>query len=114
MVTDLGWHDFGTKTDGIVHQLMERFPGKVSEQRMLSVVMPGHSIEQHRDQQPPRWLCRVHVPLISNEAAYFVVDGSPHVLQTGSAYCVDTRREHAVRNDGDIPRIHFMFDVRDP
>lgn len=115
MVTDLGWHGFGAISDPVVTTVMtQHFSGLVSEQRMLSVVMPGHSIHPHRDLQPPRWRCRVHVPLLSNEQSLFVSGGVAHMLIPGMAYAVDTRVEHSVTNDGHTPRLHFMWDVREP
>lgn len=111
MMTDLDWHDFGLHTDAVVAKLMEHFPGCSAYQRMLSVVMPGHSIAPHRDEQRPSWLCRIHVPLTSNRHSKFIVEGDGHKLTPGSAYRVNTEAVHAVTNDGDTPRTHFMFDV---
>jgi hypothetical protein len=114
MVNDLDWHGFGAVTDPMVAALMRYFPGCVADTRMLSVVMPGHAIEPHCDAQPTQWLCRVHVPLTSNPQSAFVVGGQAHHLAVGWAYRVNTEAEHSVRNDGDAPRIHFMFDVKGP
>ena len=114
MVTDLAWHGFGLVSDPVVADVMaEHFVGLAHEQHMLSVVMPGHSIRPHRDLQPRHWRCRVHVPLLSNDQSVFVSNGVPHALVPGMAYSVDTRIEHSISNDGDTPRIHFMFDVRE-
>ena len=74
--------------------------------------MPGHAIEPHKDQQADYWRARVHVPLMTNERSAFVVECKPHAMAVGSAYLVNTLAEHAVTNDGDTPRIHFIFDVR--
>lgn len=112
MVTDHGWHGFGAEIEPMVQQLLGHFPGCISDQEMLSVVMPGHEIEPHTDGQPPHWLCRVHVPLVSNERSEFIVGGVAHRLVPGTAYRVNTEAVHAVTNRGDTPRIHFMFDVR--
>lgn len=112
MVTDPRWHEFGRRTDALVAHLMAHFPGCEDHQRMLSVVMPGHSIEPHRDEQAPAWQTRVHVPLITNDRALFITDEDADVMQVGHAYLVDTRKTHAVHNAGDTPRVHFMFDVR--
>lgn len=79
---------------------------------MLSVVVPGHSIEPHKDQQAPAWVCRVHVPLTTSDRSAFIVGGEAHTLAVGMAYLVNTLVEHAVTNDGATPRTHFMFDVR--
>lgn len=113
MVNDLAWHGFGQRTTALVATILQTLkPGVVAYNRMLSVVMPGHSIHAHVDAQLPDWITRVHVPLTTNEQAVTVMADEPHHMQVGTAYAVDTTREHAVRNDGDTPRIHFMFDVR--
>lgn len=112
MVTDLSWHGFGAQAAPIVAALMDRFPGCVPEQQMLSAVMPGHTIEPHVDHQGPKWLCRVHVPLLTNAASFFIVGGKHHSLVPSHAYRVNTEVEHAVTNGGISPRVHFMFDVR--
>lgn len=112
MQTDITWHGFGEIAEPVVNAIMqEHFPGGIAYQRMLSVVMPGHSIPPHCDEQAKSWICRVHVPLMSNAKSRFIVGGQDHVLAPGFAYRVNTRAEHAVTNDGETPRIHFMFDV---
>lgn len=107
MVTDLSWHGFGAMTEAVVSELMLGYPGCRARQRMLSVVMPGHSIDRHRDEQPPHWRTRVHVPLVTNPLATF---NGEH-MAAGRVYEVDTREMHEVRNGGLTPRIHLMFDV---
>jgi hypothetical protein len=112
MVTDLTWHGFGVEAAAIVGWLSGYFPGCAAYQLMLSVVMQGHSIEPHTDAQPPNWITRVHVPLLSNDAAWFDCGGKSFVLKPGSAYKVNTEAEHGIRNLGTTPRVHFMWDVR--
>ncbi len=113
MVTDPAWHGFGQVVAGMVDELMLcYFPNCAAYQSMLSVVMPGHAIEPHRDSQASYWLARVHVPLTTNHKSKFIVGGVEHHLEVGNAYKVNTEAEHAVTNDGTSPRIHFMFDVR--
>lgn len=108
MVTDLDWHGFGAKAWPLIRTLgLDK-----AYQLMLSVVMPGHSIPSHTDSQPPYWLYRVHVPLISNDYAWFDVEGKSFALKPGTAYKVNTLAMHGVRNLGATPRIHFMFDTR--
>lgn len=115
MVTDPEWHGFGAMFGPTVNSLMRHFSeGTTAFQAMLSVVMPGHEIEAHRDEQAPYWVYRVHVPLTSNGRAWFVTGGLHHHMAPGIAYLVDTRVEHAVINAGKTPRTHFMFDVRQP
>lgn len=112
MVTDLKWMGFGTIVAPIVERLMAFFPGCSHYQHMLSAVMPGDTIETHRDEQPPYWLTRVHVPLLTNREALFWVGNRSENLEAGKAYMINTRATHAVGNAGATPRIHFMFDVR--
>src|SRR3990167_3258776 len=108
MMTDLSWHGFGYQTDSVVSQVMfSHFTGCASFLRMLSVVMPGHSIEPHTDSQASYWICRVHVPLISNTQSDFIIGGLVYNLIPGMAYKVNTEAVHSVSNNGEIPRIHF-------
>ena len=110
MVTDLNWHGFGIMSWPVIHAL--GFDESQAYNLMLSVVMPKHSIPQHRDEQGKDWLFRVHVPLLSNAEAIFTSGGKDYVLRPGIAYKVDTRQEHSVINLGATPRVHFMFDCR--
>jgi hypothetical protein len=112
MACDQQWHGFASVTDPLVADLMARFPGCIADTRMLSAVMPGHSIASHRDAQGSAWRCRVHVPLLTNSLSSFMVGGVNNHLEPGKAYLVNTEAEHAVTNDGQTPRVHFMFDVR--
>lgn len=112
MVTDPEWHGFGEIASPVVASLITHFSGCAPYQQMLSAVMPGHRIEPHCDGQAAYYLGRVHVPLTSNDRAWFIVHGEPHHLAPGLAYRIDTRAEHAVVNDGETPRVHLMFDVR--
>lgn len=111
MMSNHTWHDFGETFDPLVADLMVHFPGCRTQQRMLSAVMAGDSIPPHTDGQPPQYVTRIHVPLMSNEQSFFIVEGIPHAMPVGAAYLVDTRKLHAVVNDGTTPRVHFMFDV---
>jgi hypothetical protein len=113
MVTDPAWHGFAKAAKPVTERIVTLFDGCATYQHMLSAVMPGHAIEPHCDEQAPYWLARVHVPLLSNERSAFVVDGTAHAMSPGMAYLVNTLAEHSVRNDGDSPRVHFMFDVKD-
>ena len=104
MINRPDWFGFGAATDALVRSIAPH-----SHDRMLSVVMPGHQIDAHRDAQP--WRARVHVPLTTNPGALVVVDGQRRHMAVGYAYEVDVTVLHAVENYGPTPRIHLMFDV---
>lgn len=110
MMTDLAWHGFGAMARPVIEVVLE--PGLDAYQVMLSCVMPGHGIEQHRDAMAGDWLYRVHVPLLTNDWSYFRISGERHHMYVGAAFKVNTEALHSVTNDGDTPRIHLMFDVR--
>ena len=73
----------------------------------MALVLPGGVVDPHTDP----WPCRVHVPLLTNPQAMLTVEGVDYHLEAGKAYLVDGRREHAVRNAGPTPRVHFVLDV---
>jgi hypothetical protein len=108
MVKDPFWHGFAAAVAPVIAAVnLSGAPANV----MLTVVMPGHDIPTHTDAQPPNWLCRVHVPLTTNDVSRFVVGGESHHMEVGKAYLVNTEAEHSVANDGDTPRRHLMWDV---
>lgn len=112
MVKDPEWHGFAEEVRTAIQSVMGRhFPGASVANTMLTVVMPGHSIPTHTDEQPPHWLCRVHAPLTTNDVSRFVVGAEAHHMEVGKVYLVNTEAEHSVANDGTTPRVHLMWDV---
>ena len=109
-MSDLRWQDFGEWSEPCVRDLMSHFPGNREGRRMVSRLSDGHGISEHVDEQPPNWVIRIHVPLITNPEAAFIVSGVPVHMDVGWSYKVDTRVPHAVDSGGG-QRIHFMFDV---
>ena len=107
------WHGLQEVTDPLVKDIMQHVDGK-PDLRMLSVIMPGKSIEAHSDPQEPDWLTRLHIPLTTNDQSIFYIAGQPNHFEVGKAYHVDTRVEHAIENKGTTPRIHFMLDIKEP
>ena len=114
MPSNAQWFDFEKSTQHLVDEVLRYFPTGIPLQRMLGCIMPGHSIPTHKDYQCEQWLCRVHIPLITNDKAVMEMDDGAHHMQVGNCYRINTEANHALRNDGDTPRIHFMFDVRTP
>lgn len=110
MVSNADWHGFGKVAASLIKAL--GFDESSAYQPMLSVVMPGHSIEPHQDAQPDYWKFRVHVPLLTNAKAVTEMDDGEHHMEVGKAYKVNTAAKHAIFNKGKTPRVHFMFDVR--
>ena len=109
MVKDVGWYGFGEVVQPMIDALSA--PGTHADNLMLSAVMPGHSIPAHADVRAAHALYRIHVPLLTNAKACFIIEGQPYQLKVGRAYRINTEAEHSVVNDGVTPRVHFMFDL---
>lgn len=100
----------------IDHVLRTCFTGPVTYQHYyacLSRLVPGATYEYHRDPQPPEWLTRVHVPIVTNPLAWlrFQEQDERVHFDVGFAYSFNTLRQHCYGNDGVKDRVHLLFDV---
>jgi hypothetical protein len=111
MVNDPNWHAFGAKSNRLVREILRWTTGGIALGRLLSVVMPGHTIPPHVDKVAPGWWGRVHVPLTDAPLSRFLVGGEAHHLEPGWAYLVNITAEHSVENPDPAPRVHFMVDI---
>lgn len=112
MVSDPAWHGMEQQAAAFVRATLAHFGSGVHAAKlMVSVVMPGQDIAPHVDVQPPYWIARVHLPLVTNDESRFIVGGEAHHMEVGKAYLVNTEVEHSVENAGPSPRIHLMYDV---
>lgn len=109
----LSGDNFGMRaaTRDVVEELMACFPRSRPDNLLMSAVMSGHEIPSHRDEQDIKWLCRAHVPLMTNDKAEFHIGGEVHHMKVGFAYWINTTVLHSVVNKGQTSRVHFMFDV---
>lgn len=96
----------------IVAALAPHFPGCGGSGVGLFLLDPGQEHPAHRDEQPPQWVTRVHVPVITNPLATATTDEGTIHMAAGVAYKFNTLATHAVRNGGATPRVHLVFDVR--
>jgi len=79
---------------------------------VLAELAPGERIRAHSDEAPALTLAhRCHLPIVSNEGVSFRIEREPHRLKPGTCYEFDNTRLHAVRNDGDAPRVHLICDI---
>jgi hypothetical protein len=53
---------------------------------------------------------RVHVPILTNEAATFRVGSELRRLREGEVWEINNQRPHGVRNEGGTPRVHLLCD----
>ena len=88
------------------------FEALINEYRMyktrLMWVGPYACYSMHKDETP-----RVHIPLITNPACYFVFKRlMPLHLSTGNIYHTDTRNLHTFMNCSELPRLHLVGAVK--
>lgn len=111
-LTDPAWQGAGERCRPIAEALVAgHFPGCRVAGVGLFVLAPGQVHPSHCDEQPPEWVTRLHVPLLTNALAVAIVDAGTLHLDVGFAYTFDTRQTHSVRNDGATARIHLILDV---
>ncbi|MGB0525422.1 MAG: aspartyl/asparaginyl beta-hydroxylase domain-containing protein [Flammeovirgaceae bacterium] len=53
---------------------------------------------------------KIHIPIITNPAVKMLVGTEEFYLQEGEAYEVNNLIYHAVNNDSDEDRVHFIFE----
>lgn len=81
---------------------------------MLARLPPGGVIAPHRDGHPAaKWPHKIHVPLLTNPEADFVVDGVSVRLDEGEAVEINNMGVHAAVNRGASDRIHLIFEYVD-
>lgn len=97
----------------IMHDVLQRFPGAVAAEPMLSRMTPGQSHPMHVDRQRADWITRVHAPLTTNPGAWlmFEVEGKSIRFDVGMAYSFDTTQRHSFGNYGSTDRVHLIFEV---
>jgi len=71
----------------------------------------GATIGSHRDHGASLSRAhRIHLPVITNPQTVFGISGVIKHLPAGELWEINNRMAHAVRNDSDQARIHFIFD----
>lgn len=75
---------------------------------------PGAAIRPHRDAELAyeNGEARLHVPILSNPAVEFVVDGARVDMVPGTCWYINANLAHHVVNRGTEDRIHLVVDCR--
>lgn len=95
---------------GIAKKLIVNIPTLC--QLGIVVHPPGGRIVIHQDVEPEdQDLLTVQIPIVTNEHAYWINDNGKTVLETGSAYLLNTHLLHGTDNQGTSSRVHLLFRV---
>jgi hypothetical protein len=97
--------------DEVVGQVLWYYPGARRGMTMFSKLVPGQVIEAHRDFHDEGCRRRVHVPITTNQRAFFWMNGEAINMQVGQAYEIDPTALHAAVNMGATERTHLIFNV---
>ena len=91
----------GTYTEEVVNLLRSRY-GIVRGRYMM---MNWKScLTYHNDETP-----RIHLPLITNDVCFIIIDEKVEKLREGITYHVDTTKMHTAINAGRHLRFHMVF-----
>jgi len=100
----------------------ESFPGEIKH-AVFSFIEPRNSIPPHRDtytssgEERPKFLLfnttlRFHIPLITNERAFFYVSDHFYRMEEGELWMVNNHEIHSAFNyHSSEGRYHLIFDV---
>ncbi len=77
---------------------------------MLAKLPAGGEISVHRDISASYYIHKIHIALVTNPDAIFHAGEKAMNLPVGEIYEVNNKISHAVKNDGDLDRIHFIFE----
>lgn len=77
---------------------------------MLARLAAGGEVSRHSDGEASHYIHKIHVPLITNKETIFHIGQQSKHLPVGEIYEVNNKRVHAVRNDGNEDRVHFIFE----
>ena len=67
----------------------------------------------HKDADDNEYMCRIHIPLITNPKCTFTADGESLYMEPGKVYIVWVNIWHQIRNDSDQDRYHIIMDAYD-
>lgn len=113
-VDELNYNIINDKATPVVRSVMDMFKARKTRVR-LAAIAPGFNIKKHIDYDPT-YICRYHVPLVTNERAilgainYSGAEKEVSLPADGRVYFLNSGRIHWVRNDSDRWRIHLIVD----
>lgn len=96
-----------------IHNYMqELYPDHIFIKGEINWSRPGSKLQIHRDPNVWHGLSnRIHVPIITNQNAFIVVENRFYHFSIGRYYELNNRKFHSVVNNGETGRLHCVFDV---
>ncbi len=98
-----------------LREVLDAFRQERNRIRLMRL-RPGGHILRHSDPLhtiDPR-LVRVHIPIVTSDQVFFMVNDERVEMHPGETWHVDVRFPHEVSNRGSVTRVHLVMDlVRD-
>lgn len=110
---DKGWSRLADAATPVIDAILQQHyqPGGMVIRAMAAKLKPQGQIHPHTDSLHSFHLGhRIHVPITTNPAVRFTIDGKPFPFAVGQAYEINNQKKHSVMNLGDEDRISFIFD----
>lgn len=105
-LTYTNWHpDLINSYVAELTQQIEKLCGLKITRIRLSWLQPSTGYPMHADVDP----MRLHIPIFTNNLAYFLQGHKIHHMQYGKLYHLITTSTHAAWNFGKLPRLHLIF-----
>lgn len=67
----------------------------------------------HRDGADDEYICRIHIPIVTNPKCVFICQGQHLHMEAGKVYAVWVNTWHQIRNDSNEDRYHIICDFYD-
>lgn len=92
-------------------EVLGQFTCPMDSARLLKL-RAGSSIREHRDFRLgyEDGEVRIHVPIVTDEAVFFVLNGERIPMLSGEAWYLNVNMPHRVENRSAIDRVHLVFD----
>jgi quercetin dioxygenase-like cupin family protein len=94
-------------------EVLAAFACELTSVRLMKLA-PGSTIKEHTDPDlaAERGMARIHVPITTNPAVEFTVNGLPVALAPGEVWYLRLSDPHAVVNRGASDRVHLVLDAK--
>ena len=110
---DSGWSRLADVAMPVIDHIIESYytPGGTLLRAMAAKLKVQGRINPHRDGLRSFHMGhRIHVPITTNAAVRFTINGKPFPFEVGKAYELNNQKKHSVINMGREDRISFIFD----
>jgi Aspartyl/Asparaginyl beta-hydroxylase len=97
---------------GYFRQVLAAFECPLMSVRLMRLA-PGWVIKEHRDHDLAfeEGKVRIHVPVVTNQAVDFRLNGTRCLMPAGSSWYLRLSDPHSVANRGTTDRVHLVIDA---